>query len=86
MNNAAMLSHKDVFRSEVDWYADASLRLPGRVLCAGTLAQCVRRWQRLQDEEKSSACLTYKNTAGDPALLRTEEIVALAAAPALRTV
>ncbi len=40
---------------DIPWYAEASLRAPGRVFCAGSLAQCIRKWQRLPEIDRNSA-------------------------------
>jgi hypothetical protein len=68
------------------WYTEASLRLPGRVLCAGTLAQCVRRWRRLSDFEKQEAELRFTYPSGQCGILMCADIAPLAATPALRMI
>lgn len=40
---------------EIAWYVDATLIGEGHVYCAGSLAQCVRRWTRLSEEQRSHA-------------------------------
>jgi hypothetical protein len=71
---------------EFSWYSDASLRLPGRVLCAGTLAQCVRRWMRLSDKEKEDALLTFAKSSAELTTVGRQQIAQLAEVPALRVI
>jgi hypothetical protein len=39
------------------WYAEASLSADTRIFCAGTLAQCVRRWVRLPQADQMIATI-----------------------------
>lgn len=51
--------------SNVSWYAEGSLVKQGHVYCAGSLAQCVRRWNRLTQNERATAIIKlHKITDG----------------------
>ncbi|MBN9555242.1 MAG: hypothetical protein J0H61_11330 [Alphaproteobacteria bacterium] len=63
---------------DIPWYAEASLRAPGRVFCAGSLAQCVRKWQRLPEIDQSSAYINLAQKFGGRTTLNHEDVVALA--------
>jgi hypothetical protein len=39
----------------MSWYLDAALVSEAHVFCAGTLAQCVRKWTRLSDKDRDTA-------------------------------
>ena len=39
--------------TETNWYAEASLSCDSHVFAAGSLAQCVRRWMRLDDNYRA---------------------------------
>jgi hypothetical protein len=71
---------------EVPWYAEASLSGPGRVYRAGSLAQCVRRWARLTDEEKTTAQIQLKKAIDGRTIFEKGHIAALAASPDLKRV
>ena len=49
---------------DIPWYAEASLRAPGRVFCAGSLAQCIRKWQRLPEIDQNSAYINLAKEFG----------------------
>jgi hypothetical protein len=41
--------------SDASWHLEAALVSASHVFCAGTLAQCVRKWSRLSNDDKASA-------------------------------
>ena len=63
---------------DIPWYAEASLRAPGRVFCAGSLAQCIRKWQRLPEIDQNSAYINLAKEFGGRMKLGHEDVVALA--------
>jgi len=67
--------------SEFSWYADASLSDGEHVYCAGPLAQCVRRWKRLSDEQKINAVIRLKTPTDEQVLMAREELDRLALDP-----
>jgi hypothetical protein len=69
--------------SEFSWYADASLTGEGHVYCAGPLAQCVRRWKRLSDNQKTSAIIKLKTSTDQQVLIARDELERLALDPQL---
>jgi hypothetical protein len=60
--------------SEFSWYADAALSDAGHVYCAGPLAQCVRRWKRLSDDQKINAVIRLKTPTDAQVLIALEEL------------
>jgi len=66
------------------WYSEATLVLGDRLLRAGTLIQCARRWGNLQPEEKLRAAIKLGTPVDGVALLRGDEIAALALRPGYR--
>ncbi len=71
---------------DIPWYAEASLRAPGRVYCAGSLAQCIRKWQRLPEIDQSSAYINLAKEFGGRVTLDRDYVVALAAHDDLRKI
>jgi hypothetical protein len=69
--------------SDFSWYADASLTAEGHVYCAGPLAQCVRRWKRLSDNQKINAIIKLKSSTDQQLLIAREELDRLALDPQL---
>jgi hypothetical protein len=69
--------------SDLSWYADASLSDGGHVYCAGPLAQCVRRWKRLSDNQKISAIIRLKTATDQQVVIAPEELERLALDPHL---
>jgi hypothetical protein len=67
--------------SDFSWYADASLSDGAHVYCAGPLAQCVRRWKRLSDNQKIDAIIKLKTATDQQVLVAREEIERLALDP-----
>jgi hypothetical protein len=71
---------------DFSWYAEASLTDGGHVYCAGSLAQCTRRWKRLSEAQKCGAFIKlHKITDGHVRIERTE-IEHLALEPELANV
>lgn len=66
-----------------DWYANASLVGDDHVYCAGSLAQCVRRWKRLSPQERSLAFIKLHRTTDGYLRVEREEIEKLAIQPGL---
>lgn len=71
----------DRLMPEFSWYADASLTEEGHVYCAGPLAQCVRRWKRLSDDQKINAVIKLKTSTDQQVLIGREELERLALNP-----
>lgn len=59
-------------------YTDATLATDGHVFCVGTLAQCLRRWNRLPEPKKSGAYLKMGRDGIAPTILQGEQIAELA--------
>ncbi len=70
----------------IQWYAEASLIGPNRVFCAGSLAQCVRRWTRLTEDERAVAHIQMRSPGTRLAKLEKGQIAPLAASPELKSV
>jgi hypothetical protein len=76
----------DLHASRLDWNADAALVQPDHhVFCAGSLAQCLRRWLRLSDQERATAVLRLTNPIDGQRTLTGEVIASLAALKEVRT-
>ena len=65
-------------RMELSPYTAATLATDGHVYCVGTLAQCLRRWNRLPDQNKVGAFLKMGRDGVSPTILRAEQISELA--------
>ena len=63
---------------ELSPYTAATLATDGHVYCVGTLAQCLRRWNRLPDQNKPGAFLKMGRDGVTPTILRAEQISELA--------
>ena len=69
------------------WYAEASLISDNHVFCAGSLAQCVRKWTRLPEIKQTGAVIRLqKHAAQDTIVLAHDDIIQLAGDPALARV
>jgi len=63
----------------------ASLRSEQHIYCAGTVAQCLHRWDKLPSNEKDGVFLSVRRDAdASPVLIRSVELQNLAADPSLR--
>jgi hypothetical protein len=62
---------------------EASLARDGHVFCAGTLAQCLNRWTRLSETEKTTAFLKMGRDGVEPVIIQSEGIAELARDPNL---
>lgn len=56
----------------------ASLLTEGHVYCAGSLAQCLNRWNRLSADQRETAFLKMGRDGMTPTIIRGEELVNLA--------
>jgi hypothetical protein len=65
---------------DIPWYSEASLRAQHHVFCAGSLAQCVRKWERLPEPEpeRSASYLKLSHAIDGRMELGSEELAALA--------
>jgi len=63
---------------ELSPYLPAALATEGHVFCVGTLAQCLRRWNRLPNHSKAEAYLKMGRDGVPPTILRGEQISELA--------
>jgi hypothetical protein len=68
---------------EMSPYTAATLAMKGHVFCVGTLAQCLRRWNRLPGQNKAEAYLKMGRDGVPPTILRGEQIAELANNPKL---
>jgi hypothetical protein len=68
---------------ELSPYTAATLATKGHVFCVGTLAQCLRRWNRLPSQSKADTYLKMGRDGVAPTILRDEQIEALASNAAL---
>ena len=71
---------------DIPWYAEASLRAPGRVFCAGSLAQCIRKWQRLPEIDQNSAYIKLSKEFDGRMKLSRDDVVVLASRDDLRRI
>ena len=72
--------------NDVSWYAEASLVSDDHVYCAGSLAQCVRRWVRLTDADQFSAFIKLHKATDGHRKMNRDEIALLALKPELSRV
>jgi hypothetical protein len=72
--------------SDIAWYVEASLIGEEHVYCAGSLAQCVRRWTRLSEDERAMAFIKLHRATDGHVLVERAEIEKLAAQPGLAKV
>ena len=72
--------------SDTAWYAEASLIGEEHVYCAGSLAQCVRRWTRLSLEERAMAFIKLHGATDGHVRIECAEIEHLALQPGLAKV
>jgi len=63
---------------ELSPYTAATLATKGHVFCVGTLAQCLRRWNRLPSQSKTETYLKMGRDGVTPAILRGDQIEELA--------
>jgi hypothetical protein len=63
---------------ELSPYTDATLATQGHVFCAGTLVQCLRRWNRLPNQIKAETYLKIGRDGVTPTILRGDQIAELA--------
>jgi hypothetical protein len=66
---------------EIPWLAEAVLATQQRVFCAGTLAQCVRRWSRLSEPDQSNAIIKIGRHSERRKIIVAAEIADLAKRP-----
>ena len=64
---------------ELSPYTAATLATEGHVFCVGTLAQCLRRWNRLPHQSKAVTYLKMGRDGVTPTILRGDQIDELAA-------
>jgi hypothetical protein len=72
--------------ADFSWYAEASLVGAEHVYCAGYLAQCVRRWKRMPEDEKTHSFIKLKKITDGHIRLDRAEIERLALEPGLSSV
>jgi hypothetical protein len=68
---------------DIVWYAEASLCSDEHVFCAGSLAQCVRKWTRLTEAQRATTHINMGGRTGLRAIVGCEEIAQLARNPEL---
>jgi hypothetical protein len=70
----------------MDWNSDAALVRPDHhVFCAGSLAQCLRRWLRLSEAERATAVLKLTTPIDSQRTLTGAAIANLATLKEVRT-
>jgi hypothetical protein len=72
--------------SDIAWYVEASLIGEEHVYCAGSLAQCVRRWTRLSEDERAMAFIKLHGATDGHVRVERAEIEKLAVQPGLAKV
>jgi hypothetical protein len=72
--------------SDIAWYVEASLIGREHVYCAGSLAQCVRRWTRLSEDERAVAFIKLHRATDGYVRVERAEIEKLAVQPGLAKV
>jgi hypothetical protein len=72
--------------SDIAWYVEASLIGEEHVYCAGSLAQCVRRWTRLSEDERAMAFIKLHKATDGHVRIERVEIEKLALQPGLAKV
>ena len=72
--------------SDIAWYDEASLIGEEHVYCAGSLAQCVRRWARLSEGERVMAFIKLHRATDGYVRIERAEIQHLALRPGLAKV
>ena len=76
--------------TNTNWYAEASLSCETHVFTAGSLAQCVRRWLRLPEDDKAGTQIRLGGRTGHSIyglpILGHAEIIELARNPDLHKV
>jgi hypothetical protein len=72
--------------SDIAWYVEASLVGEDHVYCAGSLAQCVRRWNRLSPDERTMAFIKLHKATDGHTRIEHAEIERLALQPGLAKV
>jgi hypothetical protein len=68
---------------EIPWHSEASLHSQGHVHCAGTFAQCIRRWRRLPEISQQSSYLKLVGALGKEMRISGEQLANLATRPDL---
>jgi len=72
--------------SDIAGYVEASLIGEDHVYCAGSLAQCVRRWARLSQDERAVAFIKLHKATDGHTRVERPEIEQLALQPGLAKV
>jgi len=76
--------------TNTNWYAEASLANETHVFAAGSLAQCVRRWMRLNEDHQGRTQIRLGGRTGNFVyglpILSPAEITELASRPELHKV
>ncbi len=76
--------------TNTNWYAEASLANETHVFAAGSLAQCVRRWMRLNEDHQGRTQIRLGGRTGNFVyglpILSPAEITELARRPELHKV
>ena len=68
------------------WYAEASLSSSGHVFCAGSLAQCVRKWTRLSEAQRATTQINLGGRSEAGEVVRGDQIALMARNPELARV
>jgi hypothetical protein len=72
--------------ADITWYAEASLSSSEHVYCAGSLAQCVRKWTRLSEAQRAITQINLGGRNESSEVVRGDQIALLARNPELAKV
>lgn len=76
LNAAIRISYQSLM--ELSPYTAATLATRGHVFCVGTLAQCLRRWNRLPVQSRAETYLKMGRDGVTPTILHGDQIAELA--------
>jgi len=69
--------------ADIIWYAEASLSSSDHVFCAGSLAQCVRKWTRLSEAQRATTQINLGGRSDASEVVRGDQIALMAQNPEL---
>ena len=63
---------------EIPWHPEAALVRHGYIYCAGTLAQCVRNWEKLPELDQASCYIKLAKELDGRKKLGRDDVAVLA--------
>jgi len=69
--------------TDIVWYAEASLSSSDHIFCAGSLAQCVRKWTRLSEAQRATTQINLGGRNDASEVVRGDQIALMAKNPDL---